>query len=406
MCVKHIVLPIFIWSFLLYCVKNTVAEDFSSLSGMIGNNDAVLVADKKGKTLFSINSQKELIPASTLKLLTSLTALHYLGEDYRFITEFYIDDTSNLMIKGYGDPLLISEVIEKIAADLSSKMGQPGSFPSSLNNIVVDDSYFDPIVIPGSSASFEPYDASNSALCVNFNTVNFSRGKDGRYISAEPQTPLLPFVLDKVNRSGLDRGRILLSREQGEIALYAGHLFHYFLSRKGMVFRGDVRLNSGQSKEIKLVYRFTSPYPLKELIANLLNYSNNFMTNQLLIVSGAKAFGPPGTLEKGIRAERWYSQNVLKIEDIKIAEGAGISRENRVTATMMMRILEAFEPYRELLRHREKEYYKTGTLDGISTRAGYIETHGERYRFVILANTPGKSAEKIADKLITALEKE
>ncbi|MCK4620156.1 MAG: D-alanyl-D-alanine carboxypeptidase, partial [Desulfobacterales bacterium] len=59
---------------------------------LIGDHDAVLVADHQGRIIVSKNADKKLIPASTLKILTSLVAIHYLGPDYRFITEFYLDN--------------------------------------------------------------------------------------------------------------------------------------------------------------------------------------------------------------------------------------------------------------------------------------------------------------------------
>jgi len=52
------------------------------------------------------------------------------------------------------------------------------------------------------------------------------------------------------------------------------------------------------------------------------------------------------------------------------------------------------------MRHENKEFYKTGTLRGINTRAGYIEnTKGQLYRFVVFINTPGKSTRRIMKKL-------
>ena len=78
--------------------------------------DALLVADHDGQIIFKKNEAKKCIPASTLKLLTALAAIHHLGLSYRFKTEFYIDPKQNLKVKGYGDPLLISEVLQEIAA--------------------------------------------------------------------------------------------------------------------------------------------------------------------------------------------------------------------------------------------------------------------------------------------------
>ena len=66
--------------------ENLHGASLTDLQYLIGNQDAVLIADPQGKILFSKNAGKKLVPASTLKTLTSLAALYYLGSDYRFAT--------------------------------------------------------------------------------------------------------------------------------------------------------------------------------------------------------------------------------------------------------------------------------------------------------------------------------
>jgi D-alanyl-D-alanine carboxypeptidase/D-alanyl-D-alanine-endopeptidase (penicillin-binding protein 4) len=129
------------------------------------------------------------------------------------------------------------------------------------------------------------------------------------------------------------------------------------------------------------------------------------MANQLLISAGTKLYGPPGTPDKGVLAALNYTKNVLKIDHISIIEGSGISRQNRISANSLHKILEKFETYHELMHKSGREFYKTGTLDGISTRAGYIKNEkGGLYRFVVLINTQGKSAESIMNRLLKVLK--
>ena len=53
------------------------------------------------------------------------------------------------------------------------------------------------------------------------------------------------------------------------------------------------------------------------------------------------------------------------------------------------------------MRRRDNAFYKTGTLKGIHTIAGYIENaKGELYCFVVLLNTPGKTTKPIIDILL------
>ena len=57
------------------------------------------------------------------------------------------------------------------------------------------------------------------------------------------------------------------------------------------------------------------------------------------------------------------------------------------------------------MRRRGREYYKTGTLYGIRTRAGYIESgSGGFYRYVVMMNSRGKSTRPVMRKLLQMLD--
>ena len=382
-------------------LNKLVAADWGRIKSLIGPGDSLLVADPAGQIIIAKNEHKKRVPASILKIFTSLGALHYLGSDYRYTTEFYIDPDSNLKIKGYGDPLLISEIVNAVSRLLAALIGSA----TVINDIVVDDSYFGrPLTIPGITSSTQPYDAPNGALCVNFNTVNFKRTPTG-YASAEPQTPLLPFAAEKIKLVKPTSGRIVLSHVEKENTIYAGNLFRYFLDRHGVRFGGTVKTGRVNKSADKLIYRYVSRFTLPEIIAKLLEHSNNFTTNQLLISSGIKMFGSPGNLNNGVAALVKYAADRLQLKDMTIVEGSGISRKNRVSADQMLHILAEFESHRTLMRHRGREYYKTGTLNGISTRAGYIESgSGGFYRYVVMMNSHGKSTRPVMRKLFQVLD--
>jgi len=377
-------------------IGQTRASNFESLRKYLGPKDAMVVSAPDRKIIFSHNADTKLIPASTLKVLTALAAFHYLGPDFRFKTEFYLDADSNLKIKGYGDPLLISEVLANICLSLSQRMG--GQLPI-INNLIVDPTHFDrSVIIPGVTDSSEPYDAPNGALCVNFNTVYF-KTVQGRYVSAEPQTPLLPLTLDRIKQSGINHGRITLSHQKNELSMYAGHLFHYFLEQTGFKIRGDVRLGRVTSTDrVILIHR--SPFSLKQVVAKMMAYSNNFMANQIMIQAGISQSGPPGTLAQGVTALKTYARDVHELENIEISEGSGISRKNRLSAGNLHRILLEFKPHYRLLRKGPDDFHKTGTLHGISTRVGFLGTDPKSvHTYVILCNTPGRSAKTIRNRL-------
>ena len=377
------------------------ATGSEAVTSLIRAQDSILVVDPQDSVIIAKNDGKRLIPASILKILTSLVAFHYLGPDHRYRTEFFIDNNSNLKIKGYGDPRLTSEIVLEISRLLAALVGQS----TVINDLIVDDSYFSqPLTIPGISSSSQPYDAPNGALGVNFNTVFFKHTPLG-YISAEPQTPLLPYAEKKLIGRKEKSGRIVLSHVNNENTIYAGKLFEYFLKQEGVQFRGDVRPGKVNHSHDKLIFRYTSRLTLAEIVSGLLEHSNNFTTNQLLISAGIKAYSPPGNLEKGVEAARAYAVKELAIEDMTIVEGSGISRQNRVSAQQLIRVLEGFQSNFVLLRQKNRDFYKTGTLHGINTRAGFIASqNGGQYRYVVMVNTAGKSTRPIMRQLLKVLE--
>ena len=374
------------------------ASGLKALDALIGARDAVLLADLDGQVLYEKNAHLNLIPASTIKILTALTAIHYLTPNYRFATEFYVDPQQNLFVKGYGDPLFISEVIEAAAAALSQRAER-------FNDLMLDDRYFDkPVVIPGRSPSFQPYDAPIGALSSNFNTVNFIQ-RDGRYVSAENQTPLIPFARNKLKAAGVKSGRITLSHADNDITLYTGHLLLYFLRQAGLKVNGQIRLSAVEPAHNHLFYTHTSPFDLLQVIAKMLEFSNNFMANQLVLACGAKAYGPPATLAKGVHAIQTYAQGELGLDALRIVEGSGLSRRNQISAHSLLTVLRAFFPYRRLMRHAADDHYKTGTLKGIRTRVGYlVGPGGQFYPYVILFNSPDKFPQKVVKILRTRLD--
>lgn len=372
---------------------STILEQ--KLAAMAGAGDAVAVAAPGGDIIAGINADAALIPASILKLLTTLAALEKLGPDYRFRTDFYIDSQNNLKIKGYGDPLLVSEELKVMADHLAARL-------RTIHNLILDDFYFEqPVRIPGRGTSTEPYDAPNGALCANFNTVAFN-SQNGRLVSDEPQTPLLPSVIPKIAASGLTRGRITLAANSTEALQYTGELFQYFFRQAGMEVEGSIGRGRVDPQRDRLVWSYSSRHELRKVVANLLEYSNNFMANQILLVMGAEVLGPPATVDKGLEALKNYYRGDLKIESGRIVEASGISRQNRITARAMLKILQRYEPYHALMRQEGRQLYKTGHLNGIRTRAGFLTSaRGGLYRFVVMINTPGKTT----DGMMKAIEK-
>ena len=163
-----------------------------------------------------------------------------------------------------------------------------------------------------------------------------------------------------------------------------------------LVARRADKLDADRDRE---VYRYVSPASLDQVVTQLLEFSNNFIANQLLVAAGAAAYGPPATLAKGVKAAKAYCRDILNM-NVQLVEGSGLSRKNRLTARQLDRLLAAFAAQRFLMRYEEGEYYKTGTLHGIRTRAGYLEApDGTWARFAVMCNTPGKETDRIMRRL-------
>lgn len=364
---------------LLMCVLKPLsrAEQVRPPLSMVSQEDVILAAGPDGAVQYSKNASVKSVPASTLKILTALAAIHHLGMTHRFHTELYMDGKKNLIVKGYGDPLLLSEVWLDMARASAPKI-------QSFADLVVDDSYFvRDIQIPGSGTSTNPYDAPIGAVCANFNTIFFDHNPSGGIVSAEPQTPLTPLAMRNIRNLGLKKGRYTFTHKGHEIALYAGEIFRYFLQENGVDGTHRIRVGSvGHGDQLIHVYR--SLFSLDVAIRKMLEYSNNFMANQILVSLGAREYGPPGTLEKGVKVLCRFAERELQLENIKIVEGSGISRQNRLSALDMLAVLKGFSPYRNLLTRDGNILYKSGTLRGIQTRAGYVEGHqGKLFYFVV-----------------------
>ena len=338
----------------------------------------VLVMDDKGNELVAQNADKPFVPASVAKIVTAWLAMEVLGGNYRFETKFYLDKNRVLYVRGGGDPFLISEELEPLGRELVAATGK-----EPLTGIVLDGSYYpSDLRIPGIEDTDEAYDALNSALAVNFNTIAAVRkGKTVR--SAEQQTPITPVAISEFQARGPQgRGRISLTQDPAVSLKYAGELIAAFIERAGGSVKGQI--TTGAVPEgLKPVYVHRQSRTLSEILTQLLLGSNNYIANQVFLEIGG-TLGGPVSLEKSLKvANKMLAANGLA-DAIHLEEGSGISRDNHFTARGLAQLLHLFEPHASLLKGGKGALYKTGTFSGVRTLAGYADTseHG-RVRFVI-----------------------
>jgi D-alanyl-D-alanine carboxypeptidase/D-alanyl-D-alanine-endopeptidase (penicillin-binding protein 4) len=339
----------------------------------------VLAMDAEGNELVAQNADEPFVPASVTKIVTAWLAMEVLGGDYRFQTRFYLDDDRVLYVRGSGDPFLISEELAQLAVKLVAAVGN-----SPLSGIVLDASYYpSDLRIPGIEDTDEAYDALNSALAVNFNTIHAVRkGKTVR--SADEQTPITPLAMSQFRARGpKGQGRISLTQDPAVSLQYAGELLAAFIERAGGSVGGEISTGS-VPKGLAPVYIHRQSRTLSEILTAMLRHSNNYTANQVFLEIGGHRRGGPVSLEKSLQVAREMLAAHELAEAIHLEEGSGISRGNRFTARGLAQLLHHFEPHATLLHGSDGGLYKTGALSGVRTLAGFANTSGHgRVRFVI-----------------------
>jgi D-alanyl-D-alanine carboxypeptidase/D-alanyl-D-alanine-endopeptidase (penicillin-binding protein 4) len=339
----------------------------------------VLVMNAKGNELVAQNTDEPFVPASVTKIVTAWLAMEVLGGDYRFKTRFYLDDKRVLYVRGGGDPFLISEELAPLATKLVAAVGK-----KPITGIVLDASYYPSnLRIPGIDDTDEAYNALNSALAVNFNTVYAVRSGD-KVRSAEKQTPITPLAINQFRLRGPNgSGRISLSQDPMVSLQYAGELIAAFIERAGGRVKGKV--STGLLPEgLKPVYVHPQSRTLSEILVELLRVSNNYIANQVFLEIGGHRLGGPVSLEKSLQVANEMLATHGLAAAIHLEEGSGISRNNHFTARGLAKVLELFAPHANLLRGHDGGMNKTGSMEGVRTLAGYADTSGHgRVRFVI-----------------------
>ena len=360
----------------------------------------VLVMDAEGNELVAQNADEPFVPASVAKIVTAWLAMEVLGGDYRFETRFYLDDKRVLYVRGGGDPFLISEELASLATALVAAVGE-----QPLTGIVLDGSYYPSnLRIPGIEDTDESYNALNSALAVNFNTIYAVRsGNNVR--SAEKQTPITPLAITQFRLRGPNgSGRISLSQDPAVSLQYAGELIAAFIERAGGSVKGNI--STGTVPEgLEPVYVHRQSRSLSNILVALLRASNNYIANQVFLEIGGHRLGGPVSLEKSLQVANEMLAAHGLAASIHLEEGSGISRNNHFTARGLAKVLELFAPHADLLRGQDGGMNKTGTMEGVRTLAGYADTssHG-RVRFVIsLTSNDGEMRFRLLRAIKSAL---
>ncbi|MDD5181031.1 MAG: D-alanyl-D-alanine carboxypeptidase/D-alanyl-D-alanine-endopeptidase [Gallionellaceae bacterium] len=417
----------------------------------------IVVREVNARTpLISINANQPMNPASTMKLLTTYAGLELLGPAYAWKTEAYIDGKldngvlqGNLILKGYGDPKFTLEQFWLWLRELRAR-----GLREIRGDLVLDRSFFDLPAHDPAAFDNDPvraYNVGPDALLLNFNTLRLRYVPDGNKLKVITEPALEGVTLDNQLAppppgSGCDGwddairvqpngDSVLLQggypgecgeREQNLSVVphtrYVAALFRTLWQELGGTLQGK----SGEgmvSGSAKLFSTHNSP-PLSEIIRDINKFSNNVMARQLFLTLGATPNSAASLPRSSQAMQNWLARKELAFPELVLENGAGLSRNERISPQHLAQLLQsaAASPLSAELtaslpilgvdgsvKKRLKEstsaghaHLKTGTLEGVKTVAGYVQTNsGKQYIVVFLINHPNAAAgQRAQDDLI------
>lgn len=334
-----------------------------------------------GKSLYELNSEKLLIPASTMKLITSATALELLGADYRFETKVgnIGEITKNKVLKGDlvviggGDPTLGSEYFQNNYYNFLRVWAEKikGAGISKIEgDLILDGSIYDSEKVPATwiwEDIGNYYGAGANAFTVydNLFRITFSSSKKAgqktKIISMYPKIEGLQIenkVLSANNNSDnayvfgspLDkkrviRGTIPKNRKAFTIKaaihqpeeILAGE-FLKALAKEGVFISGKVKFEKAKLRKLQTIYIQESPQ-LSEIVKVLNHKSINLFAEHLVKQIAAEKTGF-GNREKGIEIiiDYWKSKGILN-SGIFMEDGSGLSHFNVISPASFANVL-------------------------------------------------------------------
>jgi D-alanyl-D-alanine carboxypeptidase/D-alanyl-D-alanine-endopeptidase (penicillin-binding protein 4) len=345
------------------------------------------------------------IPASTQKLITSAGALTTLGPDFRFPTRIYTSAGARLeggtlrgplYMQGGGDPVLAT------GAYARAELGGRATLLATLAR---------PLKKRGIRRVAGPIVADESI----FDRRRTGRGWLAYYTLYSPPLSGLP-----TNQAYAGNGQ---ARYSPNPAKASGQRLRAALQGVGVAQGGDIRTGRTPTRGRLLA---TARSPRLGVIAGTMNRaSDNHIAETLLKGVGAHT-GGRGTSAAGARAisARLRTLGILGKGD-RIVDGSGLSRDNRLSAASLARLVAAADRDRTwgralisslprggegTLRRRftgsarKRVRAKTGYINGVSTLAGrVISRRGAHYAFALMMNDPDIGGAQATQNRIVAL---
>lgn len=371
-----------------------------------GDSVSIYAVDMEtGKVAYDENSQKNMTPASSLKVITTATALQILGPEFRFQTELAYDGNmeagilkGNLYIQGGGDPCLGVDRAKQL--DEWTNAIQKLGIHTIEGDLVGDASRWESALAPPGwlwEDLGNYYGAGACALSFHENKYKlfFKPGKvgeDAAILRLEPAIAGLQIVNEvKTGPEGSGDRACIYGSEYSPLQMVRGTVPAGVaeFAIKGSIpdparFCADQLAESLQSmgiaiKRQKLKSGKRTPFhttfspPLKEIVFWTNHKSHNLYAEHLLKEMGETTYGEDST-QAGIQAVKsfWQAQ---KIDLTGLADGSGVSRKNLVTARQMVAILLKMKDsdlFRNSLPEEKSNIRaKSGSMTGVIAYAGY-----------------------------------
>ena len=398
------------------------------------------------KPSFSMNAERPLNPASTMKLMTSFAALDLLGPNFIWKTQVWTAASLNgdalegdLILKGGGDPKLTMENLWLLVRSLRAR-----GLRQIRGDLVLDRSYFsngehDPSRFD--AEPLRPYNVGPDALLVNFKAIRFTFLPDAAtgtmQVMADPKPAQLELVqavkagkgpcgdwraqLKADFQGGVAAAKVVFSGlypvDCGEkiwnVALlshpnYIYGVFRQVWEESGGTISGGWR-EGAVPPSARLLYTHESP-SLSEVVRDMNKYSNNVMARQLFLTLSAETLKAPGSNSaSGQVIKSWLSQRALPAPELVLENGSGLSRIERISTASLGLVLDAafrsavmpelmaslpLVAYDGTMRRRlntsavaGQAHIKTGTLNDVRAIAGYVlDRTGQRHVVVCIIN--------------------
>lgn len=440
----------------------TSFQQFTDQSNLKNGIAALYVVDAKdGKVIFEKNSQIGLPTASTLKVITSITALDILGPEYRYQTTLYytgeIDSLGTLqgdiVIQGSGDPTLGSDRYpEQREQHLLAKWSQTiknAGIHQINGRIIGDDRLYVGNDIPGGwiwTDIGNYYGAGISALNWRENKtgVNFRTSAIGQATPISNITHDISYlsVVNQVTTGAKGSGdnvyaysapyseKIYLKGSYGQDlkktieisipdpAFDVAYQLHQRILADGIAIFGNPTTGQRMIEQ-------DSVFPLKTKdldihyspkLIDMVYWFNQKSINlygEALLKSIGYFTGNKTTTSGGAMYLKKYWNQKLQIQEqeLDIKDGSGLSPQNHVTAAAMTKIMQyaISRPWHtdfvKALPNYNQMTMKSGTIGGTLGYTGYhTAKDGKAYTFTLLVYNYDGGASKMRQNMFTVLD--